>query len=127
MHVVHRHLTGAVTATVLVVCACARLTGPAFARPSAAQRTTRCSLPHSQEGGFALPYFATNLTCAGGKPVVKAGLFCRPAGAFHSRGGCRSDGFACRDSHPQIAGEVNPGDIILCTQGRQTVKFEEPG
>jgi hypothetical protein len=119
-----RRLTGVVIVVAVVVCGC--LTKSAFARPSAAQRTARCSLAHGQEGETPLPFFAIDLSCAAGRPVVAKAAsslpFCKHAGA-----GCRTAGFVCRDTRPLTRGMTQPGDIIRCTHGRQAIKFELPG
>jgi hypothetical protein len=127
MYLTHRRLTAIVVVTVSAACACAWAAGPASARPAAAQRTVRCSLPHAKEGGFALPYFATNLSCAQAKPVVAKAEFFQAGCKLTSPAGCKNDGFVCRDAKPEAPGEANPGDIIRCTRGPKAIKFEEPG
>jgi hypothetical protein len=117
----------AAAAIMLTVCVCAWLSGPAFARPSAAQRTIRCPLPHGEEGGVALAYFATKVSCPRAKPVAVKARFLPERCHLTAAAGCRTTGFMCRHSHPQMPGQTQPGDIIRWTQGRKAIKFEEPG
>jgi hypothetical protein len=113
----------ALATAVLAALACVLLT---MSPPSAvASRTIQCSLPHGAEGGVSLPFQATNISCSKGRPIVsKARLGpCNPTSA----GGCRVEGYVCRDAHPLDPGHVSAGDVIRCTKGRQAVQFGEPG
>ncbi len=111
------------TTAALAVVACLVLT--AAPPPAIASRTIQCSLPHGAEGGVPLPFQATNISCTKGRPIVyKARLSpCDPTSA----GGCRVEGYVCRDAHPANAGYPSPGDIIRCAKGRKAVRFGEPG
>jgi hypothetical protein len=93
--------------------------------PAVASKTIQCSVPHGAEGGVSLPFQATNISCATGRPIVfKARLVpCNPTSA----GGCRVAGYVCRDAHPASPGHVSAGDVIRCTKGRKAVQFGQPG
>jgi hypothetical protein len=93
------------------------------ALPGVAGASANCSLAHGAEGGFALPYRVSGVSCHNAKPVVKSAIGCR-----HIAGrGCAIRGYRCRDVHPSAAGYAAPGDVITCTAPRRRIRFDEPG
>jgi hypothetical protein len=97
---------------------------------STALRRRACSLPHGAEGGFALPYATTGVTCTAARPVVKdvsySGGPCM--GSNLTGSGCHAaHGFLCRIPSPTTPGFASPGDRAICTRGNKRITFELPG
>ena len=98
----------------------------AAAPPQPPAQPQSCSIPGGAEGGAALPFTTTGLSCPDGARLVDAALtaFARTGFGYGTTRTIDVQGFACQVTSP---GVVAPGSQVTCTKGAEAVRFELPG